>query len=432
MAINWSPGIVIIIAATLRLLFLFRQPELSDDIYRYVFDGLQSLMGHNPYAMAPADIAQETEELAYLVLNVNHSHLVTIYPPAAQLIFAMGTALGGGVLGFKALLVTMDLATCVMILRLLSFLGLPPWRAAIYAWHPLPVLEIAASGHIDGACILFLLLTLLLLVSQPSFSFSKSQLTTTRHSGGMRLKRTVLHLFAGLTFTCAVFVKLIPLILLPGFLFIFRVRGRALFFMGILVGATLLTLPFLPDVRNMLDTLSIYVQNWEFAGFGYRTLRRVTSSGDVARYLLASGFIISMTFLYVGLYRKMWKSPCKDDKRRRFQSSGLDPSPKNTTREAFFPVIKTLYSIIMAYLLLTPALHPWYALYLVCLLPFVPGPAGLALSWSVFLSYQVLIPYNILGEWVENDVTSFMIWVAPVTAFLLMKYVRTAIRRKQV
>ena len=67
--INWSPGIVIIIAATLRLLFLFRQPELSDDIYRYVFDGLQSLMGHNPYAMAPADIAQETEELAYLLLT---------------------------------------------------------------------------------------------------------------------------------------------------------------------------------------------------------------------------------------------------------------------------------------------------------------------------------------------------------------------------
>ena len=101
MAINWSPGIVMIIAATLRLLFLFHRPELSDDIYRYVFDGLQSLMGNNPYAMAPACIVPETEELASLVLKVNHSHLVTIYPPAAQIIFALGTALGGGCWGLR-------------------------------------------------------------------------------------------------------------------------------------------------------------------------------------------------------------------------------------------------------------------------------------------------------------------------------------------
>ena len=432
MEINWSPGIVMIIAAILRLLFLFRQPELSDDIYRYVFDGLQSLMGHNPYALAPADIVPETEELVQLVGSVNHSHLVTIYPPAAQLIFAMGAALGGGVLGLKALLVTMDLTTCAMLLRLLSVLGLPPWRAAIYAWHPLPVLEIAASGHIDGACILFLVFTLLLLVSQPLFSFSKSRLTTTRHSGGVRSKRTVFHLFAGLTFTCAVFVKLIPLVLLPGFLLLLRVSGRVIFFMGFLLGAAILTLPFLPDVRNILDTLNVYIQTWEFAGFGYRTLRRVTSSGDVTRYLLASGFILSMTFLYTGLYRNVSKFLRKDDKRRCFRTSGLDPSPENTTREAFFPVIKTLYTIIIAFLFFTPVLHPWYALYLVCLLPFVPGPAGLTLSWSVFLSYQVLIPYNILGEWVENDVTSCMVWLAPVTAFLVVKCVKTTIRRKQV
>ena len=73
----------------------------------------------------------------------------------------------------------------------------------------------------------------------------------------------------------------------------------------------------------------------------------------------------------------------------------------------------------MAYLLLTPTLHPWYALYLVCFLPFAPGAAGLALTWAVFLSYRVLAFKAFSGQWVENDWIPLLIWVAPVLAFLI-------------
>jgi hypothetical protein len=54
-------------------------------------------------------------------------------------------------------------------------------------------------------------------------------------------------------------------------------------------------------------------------------------------------------------------------------------------------VIKALYAVTIVFLFLTPTLYPWYALYLVSFLPFTAGAAGLILTWSVFLSYRVLI-----------------------------------------
>ncbi len=81
--------------------------------------------------------------------------------------------------------------------------------------------------------------------------------------------------------------------------------------------------------------------------------------------------------------------------------------------------IKTIYGIALLYLLLTPTLHPWYALYLVCLFPFFAEPGGIILSWSVFLSYYVLINYTLLGQWIENDTVPAAIWLASVAGSLL-------------
>ena len=127
--ITWSPATILAIAAVARLLFLFRSPELSDDIYRYLWDGLTLLGERNPYAAAPAAVQSTSGALAVLQRMVNHSGLVTIYPPAAQLVFAAGALPGGGVIGIKALLVLFDLGSCFLILRLLATFRLPAWMA---------------------------------------------------------------------------------------------------------------------------------------------------------------------------------------------------------------------------------------------------------------------------------------------------------------
>ena len=65
-------------------------PLLSTDIYRYVWDGRVQLAGINPYRYVPA-----ADQLAFLRDAAVYPHInradyaQTVYPPAAQVIFAL-------------------------------------------------------------------------------------------------------------------------------------------------------------------------------------------------------------------------------------------------------------------------------------------------------------------------------------------------------
>jgi hypothetical protein len=393
----WSPAVIIAVAFLIRLFFLFRPPELSDDIYRYLWDGLQTLNAHNPYGEAPFDIPGHAEIYTRLFAHINHPDMITIYPPAAQLSFATG-AYFGNILGIKALLFTIDISTCLLLIRLLSSLNVPSWRSVLYAWHPLPVIEIASSGHIDGVGILFLLLVILLLL--------KGSSVNTPHTGqGPTLssqKKSVLALLAGVSFAFASLVKLFPFIFLPGLLVLAKKRQRIIFAVGFIFGSAALILPFLPEITNMFGSLNRYLQNWEFSGFLFRLLRELTSSGSIARLILSSLFLPITFLLYLNLWNKRFRVYLDDN------------------ADDFMCAVKTFYLITMTFLLLTTTLYPWYVLTLVALFPFTAGAAGIVFSWAVFLSYRVLIAYTYSGQWTEDNITAALIFLAPVVAFLLV------------
>ncbi|MEZ4565660.1 MAG: hypothetical protein R2860_01415 [Desulfobacterales bacterium] len=82
----------------------------------------------------------------------------------------------------KLVLVVLDTLMCVLIGQVLKRLGRPRSCLILYAWHPLPILEIAGSGHVDGAGILFLMAALVVL----SLGFSKTN--PTRHPTGYSMK----------------------------------------------------------------------------------------------------------------------------------------------------------------------------------------------------------------------------------------------------
>ncbi|MDD5395435.1 MAG: glycosyltransferase 87 family protein [Thiothrix sp.] len=375
-------------------MFLFRLPELSDDIYRYLWDGLTVLHGNNPYALAPSGAKPFSAESAALLGHVNHPHLVTIYPPAAQVFFAIGAFLGG-ILGIKAVLIALDIAVCAVMLRLLSWMKMPPSRAVLYAWHPLPILEIASSGHIDGAGIFLLMLAFMLLFpprDDPNFHASNNWAVPAA---------------AGLVFSIAMLVKLFPLVFLPILLFLAGRKGRGPFIIGVVSGTAALSIPFLPGLSNMFTTLDIYVRNWEFAGFAFQSLHEIFPSGGTARQILAVSFLLITATLYASLFRKR-----------------ENPAEEVCTPSLFPEAFKTAYCVALAFLLLTPTLHPWYALYLACLLPFVSGTAGLVMTWAVLLSYRVLINFTLLGTWEDKDAIPAIIWVATIGAALLSWLVR--------
>lgn len=379
---NWSRWLIIAIALLIRVPFLIRPSELSDDIHRYLWDGLRLLSGHNPYALAPADVTSASATLTTIKNSVNHPHLVTIYGPAAQLFFALAALLGGTVTGFKIALVLVDLGCCLLLWNLLRRLRMPPWKSVLYAWHPLPVLEIAGSGHIDGVGIFFLIAALLAVVNDDE------------PAGKTRFAWT-----AGLFLACAVLVKLWPALLLPGFLLL-RTHHQRLFCIAFILSAFALILPFLPEIGNGLHTLRVYTANWEFNSFSFQTLRHLSGSAPVARMLMGALFVSTAIWLYRRLHRFLQTSP------------GPERVPA---------LLETFYALALLHLLLTPTLHPWYALCLVWLLPFAAGVCGLIVSWSPLLAYQVLITSFLVGQWQEDELTAFLTWLGPVAA-LGLKY----------
>lgn len=131
LALRWT----IVIAIVLRVLLLVPEPRLSGDVYRYLSDGTMLAGGTNPYAYTPADP------------RINHPEIRSIYPPHAQLLFALVHELHA----WRLLIIAFDLLA-IWLLR---------ERGLAYATCPLVLFEGTWSGHIDAIAGVFLLVALL-------------------------------------------------------------------------------------------------------------------------------------------------------------------------------------------------------------------------------------------------------------------------------
>ena len=154
--------LALIFAALFRLSIIFFPPYLSDDIYRYVWDGRVQAAGINPYRYMPADesLAHLRDEKIYPNMNRRDS-AQTIYPPIAEAAFLLITRFSESVTWMKAVMVGVEAVTVWAIIQLLISFGFARQRVLIYAWHPLVIWEFAGSGHADAMAIAFIALALL-------------------------------------------------------------------------------------------------------------------------------------------------------------------------------------------------------------------------------------------------------------------------------
>jgi alpha-1,6-mannosyltransferase len=149
----------------LRLAALAAPISLSDDVYRYLWDGHLTLAGADVFAARPRAIVGAVPGLTEALLGrLNSPDYYSVYPPLAQLAFALGAAaerLGlDGVLTLRVLHLSGDLATIALLLELLGALGRPRSWALLYALHPLPVWESAAGPHTEALMLPLLLAAL--------------------------------------------------------------------------------------------------------------------------------------------------------------------------------------------------------------------------------------------------------------------------------
>ena len=209
---RYSTSVVILIAIIMRFALVFNHPVLSTDIYRYVWDGQVQFAGINPYRYIPIDPALNSLRDPKVFPHINRSSYArTIYPPAAQIIFAFVGRITSTVTGMKIAMVAFEALACLCVLRLLEIAKLPRERLLIYAWNPLAQWSFAADGHVDAAAIGLLALALLCRIK--------------RRDG-----------LAGAVLAAATLIKFLPLVVSPAF-----VRG-GWFWRPAIVGAATIVL----------------------------------------------------------------------------------------------------------------------------------------------------------------------------------------------
>ena len=157
----------IILAATiaLRLTYVAIPPIGSEDMYRYIWDGMVQSHGINPYLFAPSDDRLVSLHTSTLPAVLSFPDLKTIYFPFSEWIFSVSYLLSGeGVWGFKVMVWLAEIATIAGLVALLKHLSIPIKFALLYAVSPLPILEFAVDGYLDAIGLPLLLFAIIFLL----------------------------------------------------------------------------------------------------------------------------------------------------------------------------------------------------------------------------------------------------------------------------
>jgi len=258
-------ALILALAVLPRLILLASTPTLSDDLYRYIWDGKVTAAGIDPYRYAPADPAlAPLRDRLWGSINQKGQH--TPYPPFAQLVFAATYQLAPDSLKAQQVVAVLaDLLVVGATLWLLARLGLPRERVLLYAWSPTPILHFAHSAHNDAIMIAAFVAALALAVGSGGGA-------TARRIGG------------GILLAVATLTKLVPLLLVAPLLRRWRAPGLLTFALAFLLGIA----PFLGSGAAALTGLGTEAGESSFNDSIHLVLVRVLDRLTAAPELVAS------------------------------------------------------------------------------------------------------------------------------------------------
>lgn len=345
-------------------------PSLSDDVFRYRWEGKLQAQGGNPYQVRPNDPqwAHLRDETFPFVGNkdfkAGYGPLLELFELGAYRVLTRFTPDGyRQAFWFKAPFAVFDLAAILTLWALLKARGLPPERLLIYAWSPLPVMEFWAAGHNDSV-VVFFLLAALLLAARERWTLS----------------------FAGLSLAAA--AKIWPLLLFPIFIGWKSWRPQRWRQWSVLLPiAGLLALPYWSDVTENVRFMSGFLGGWRNNDSLFGLLLWLTGDIYRAKYL-AFAIVISMS-LFAAF--RGW------------------------------PLEKAVLTAVVAMLMFSANCHPWYLAWFLPLLAFLPVPALLLWTALMPLAYHVVIRWVELHEWRGSTGMRWLIYV-PVYGLLVGRW----------
>ena len=337
-------------AMLLRASLIFMTPNLTDDYFRYIWDGLLFAHGYNPYLILPSQFINSSHIVTgitdSLYAGLNSPNYYTVYPPVCQFIFGLSARLAGGnVLGniviIRLVILLAEFGVIIFLYRLASKLAVSPKVVAIYAFNPLVIIELTGNLHLEAVMLLFLVLAIYLLVLRKQ-------------------------LYAAASFGLAVGVKLLPLIFLPLLIKRLGLAKSTIFYA--IVGATLVIL-FLPFysvelIPNFFSSLRLYFQTFEFNASLYYLLRWIgyqfTGYNVIATLGIALAILTLLTIIVIAVREKTvtWLS-----------------------------LFQGMLMCLTVYFLFATTVHPWYITSLVLISLFTSYHYPILWSVVIIVSY---------------------------------------------
>lgn len=349
-----------------RAVFILAIPNLSQDFYRFIWDGRMILEGINPYLYTPESFISKDEfpitqaqELYNGMGSLSANHY-TNYPPLNQLcffiasLFASKSILGSAVV-LRLIIISADLGTLYFGKKLLEKLKLPAHNIFWYLLNPFIITELTGNLHFEGVMIFFLVWSLYLI-----------------HYDKWKL--------AAIVFACSVSIKLIPLLFLP--LLYQRLGWKKSLGFYTIVGVTTLLLfaPFYSSqfLNNYTETVGLWFQNFEFNASLYYIAREI---GFLFRGYNEIAIIGKFTAIIVFVF-----------------VLGMAVIKKNSS---MIQLITSMLFALSFYYFTASTVHPWYIATLVILCIFTKYKFPLVWSFAIILSYLAY----------ANNETSENFWV---------------------
>jgi alpha-1,6-mannosyltransferase len=368
----------------LRFLLLFALPALSDDLYRFIWDGRLLTQGINPFNHLPGHYLQAGNEIEglsqQLYEQLNSPEYFTIYPPIAQFTYALAcllfpASIFGSAFVMKAFLFAFEIGSIFLLIRLLRHLQLPTGHVLIYALNPLIIVELSGNLHFEAGMVFFLLLAVWLYFRQKNH-------------------------WAGVSLASSIASKLLPLMFLP---FLIKKLGwRKSFFHFILIGLVLLLLfsPLINGVflSHLSESVDLYFRKFEFNASVYYLIRWVgfqLAGFNIIQWLGPILGLITLSGILLLAFRE------RNPKREKLPA-------------------QMLFAFCL-YLLLSTTVHPWYLSIPIAL-------CGLT-RFRFPLVWSALIPLTYINysypEYFEN------LWIVAVEYLAVAAYFIYEIRFKK-
>ena len=365
------------LAVLFRLLFLLASPNLSQDFYRFIWDGRLILEGLNPYLHTPNELMASSPGL-FSQMNTLYEGMGALsakhysnYPPIHQLPFIIAALISkhsilGSVVVLRLILISADLGILVFGKKLLKKLNKPTRTMYWFILNPLVIIELTGNLHFEGLMLCFFIMSLYFI-----------------HSKKWHMAAVVMAL--------SIAVKLVPILSLPLFLNKLGWKKSVRFYCIIIGVMAILFIPFFnyEFFENYSSTIGLWFSNFEFNASVYYFLKWGQAITNGLSLINSMGIIVACVVT--------------------LQTSYLLLKKKKGTSQLLLAILW----VLSGYYFISTTVHPWYIISLLLLSVFTNYKFVLVWSYTLILSY---LAYN---EFSVKESSSVLILVyTPVILML--------------